>query len=69
MPERDPEAEKREAVRASLYEVLELATKFFEESCKAGPAPLPAATCRTAASGPTCSAASVIGYARADRNA
>ena len=35
MPERDPEAEAREAERASLYEVLELAAKFFEESLQA----------------------------------
>ena len=32
MPERDPEAEAREKERATLYDVLELATKFFEES-------------------------------------
>ena len=30
-PERDPEAEKREQERASLHDVMEMATKFFEE--------------------------------------
>ena len=31
MPERDPEAEKRDQQRASLTDVMELATKFFQE--------------------------------------
>ncbi|MEZ5809869.1 MAG: DNA primase [Rhizobiaceae bacterium] len=31
MPARDPEAEFREKKRASLYDVMELATRFFEE--------------------------------------
>lgn len=31
MPAPDPDAERREAKRASLYEVLELATAFFED--------------------------------------
>jgi DNA primase len=31
MPERDPHAEEREKERATLYDVLELAAKFFEE--------------------------------------
>jgi DNA primase len=31
MPERDPQAEKREAERANLYDVVEIAAKFFEE--------------------------------------
>jgi DNA primase len=31
MPERDPQAEEREKERASLYDVMELAAKFFEE--------------------------------------
>jgi DNA primase len=35
MPARDPEAEKREEERASLYDVMELATKFFEEKLQA----------------------------------
>jgi DNA primase len=35
MPARDPEAEKREEQRASLYDVMELATKFFEEKLQA----------------------------------
>ena len=30
MPERDPEAEKREAERATLYDVMEAAAQFFE---------------------------------------
>ncbi len=30
LPERDPEAEKREAERASLYDVMESAARFFE---------------------------------------
>jgi len=36
MPERDPEAEKREEKRASLQDVMELATKFFEEQLQSG---------------------------------
>ncbi len=32
MPARDPHAEEREKARASLYDVLELAARFFEES-------------------------------------
>ena len=35
MPERDPQAEEREKERASLYDVLELAAKFFEERLQA----------------------------------
>ena len=31
MPQRDPEAEKREAERATLYDVVELAAKYFED--------------------------------------
>lgn len=31
MPARDPEAEAREEKRATLYDVMELATKFFED--------------------------------------
>ena len=31
MPERDPEMEKREAERANLYDVMELAAGFFEQ--------------------------------------
>jgi DNA primase len=31
MPARDPEAERREKERASLHDVMELATKFFED--------------------------------------
>ena len=32
LPERDPEAEKREERRASLYDVMEEAAKFFEQA-------------------------------------
>ena len=32
MPARDPEMEKREAERASLHDVMELAAKFFEDA-------------------------------------
>jgi DNA primase len=32
MPVRDPEMERREAERATLHEVMELAARFFEES-------------------------------------
>ncbi|HMQ58186.1 MAG TPA: DNA primase [Rhizobiaceae bacterium] len=35
MPERDPEAEKREEQRASLYDVMELAVRFFEAQLQA----------------------------------
>ncbi len=35
MPARDADAEKREEKRASLYDVLELATQFFEERLQA----------------------------------
>jgi DHA1 family inner membrane transport protein len=36
MPERDPEAEKRDEQRATLQDVMEMATKFFEEQLQAG---------------------------------
>ncbi len=34
MPARDPEMEKREAQRATLYDVMELAAQFLKASCK-----------------------------------
>jgi DNA primase len=36
MPARDPEMEKREKEQASLFDVMELAVKFFEEQLQAG---------------------------------
>lgn len=36
MPARDPEAEKREEKRANLYEVMEMATGFFQEILQGG---------------------------------
>jgi DNA primase len=36
MPERDREAEKRDEQRASLQDVMDLATKFFEEQLQSG---------------------------------
>jgi DNA primase len=36
MPARDPEMEKREKEQASLFDVMELAVKYFEEQLQAG---------------------------------
>jgi DNA primase len=36
MPERDPEAEKRDEQRATLQDVMEMAAKFFEDQLQAG---------------------------------
>ncbi len=49
MPARDPEMEKREAQRATLYDVMELAAQFLKASCKMRLAPRRAPICATAA--------------------
>ena len=69
MPERDPEAEKREAARASLYEVLELATKFFEESLQSRAGAAARGYLQNRGLGPDLQRRFRIGYARPDRNA
>jgi DNA primase len=69
MPARDPQAEEREKARATLYDVTELAAKFFEESlqAKAGAAARGYLTSRDL--GPELQRAFRIGYAPADRAA
>jgi DNA primase len=69
MPERDPEAEKREAVRASLYEVIELATKFFEESLQSRAGAAARGYLQNRGLGPDLQRRFRIGYAKPDRNA
>jgi len=69
MPERDPEAEKREAARASLYDVLELATKFFEESLQSRAGAAARGYLQNRGLGPDLQRRFRIGYAKADRNA
>src|SRR5579872_1346770 len=69
MPDPDPEAEKREAARASLYEVLELATKFFEESLQSRAGAAARGYLQNRGLGPELQRRFRIGYARADRNA
>ena len=69
MPARDPEAEAREKERATLYDVLELATQFFEAALNArtGAAARGYLTGRDI--GPDLQRKFRLGYAPADRSA
>ena len=69
MPARDPEAEKREEARASLHEVLELATKFFEESLQSRAGAAARGYLLNRSLGPDLQRRFRIGYARPDRSA
>ncbi len=69
MPARDPEAEEREEARASLHEVLELATKFFEESLQSRAGAAARGYLLNRSLGPDLQRRFRIGYARPDRSA
>jgi DNA primase len=69
MPARDPEAEKREQARASLHEVLELATTFFEESLQSRAGAAARGYLLNRSLGPDLQRRFRIGYARPDRSA
>ncbi|MGN6764116.1 MAG: DNA primase, partial [Rhizobiaceae bacterium] len=69
MPARDPEAEKREEQRASLYDVMELATKFFEEKLQAPEGARARAYLRERGLTPATQREFRLGYAPESRNA
>src|SRR5262249_14695221 len=69
MPQRGREAEKRGGERASLYDVLELATKFFEESLQSRAGAAARGYLQNRGLGPDLQRRFRIGYARAERNA
>jgi len=69
MPARDPEAEKREEQRASLYDVMELATKFFEDKLQAPEGARARAYLRERGLTPATQQAFRLGYAPESRNA
>ena len=69
MPDRDPEAEEREKKRTSLYDVLELATKFFEESLQSRAGAAARGYLQNRSLGADLQRRFRIGYARPDRNA
>jgi len=69
MPARDPEAEKREEQRSSLYDVMELATKFFEERLQAPEGARARGYLRERGLTPATQQAFRLGYAPESRNA
>ncbi|HVW56837.1 MAG TPA: DNA primase [Rhizobiaceae bacterium] len=69
MPERDPEAEKREKQRASLHDVMELAVRFFQEKLQASDGAKARAYLRDRALTPATQQAFRLGYAPDSRNA
>ena len=69
MPARDPEAEKREKERASLHDVMELATKFFEEKLQSPEGAKARAYLRERGLTPATQKTFRLGYAPESRNA
>ena len=69
MPDRDPEAEEREKKRATLYEVMDLAARFFEESLQSRVGAAARGYLQKRGLGPDLQRRFRIGYARADRSA
>lgn len=69
MPERDPEAEKRDEQRASLQDVMELATKFFEGQLQSGAGAKARAYLRERGLSAATQQAFRLGYAADSRNA
>ncbi len=69
LPARDPQAEEREKERASLYDVLEAAARFFEESLQSAAGAAARGYLLSRDLGPDIQRAFRIGYARADRSA
>ena len=69
MPARDPEAEKRERQRATLTEVMELATAFFEQRLQAADGARARAYLRERGLSPATQQAFRLGFAPDSRNA
>ncbi|MBE7185833.1 MAG: DNA primase [Methylobacterium mesophilicum] len=69
MPARDPRAEEKEKQRATLHEVMELATKFFEAKLQASEGAKARAYLRERGLTPATQAAFRLGYAPDSRNA
>lgn len=69
MPKRDPQAEKREMERASLYDVLELATRFFEQRLQSATGAAARGYLQGRAIGPDLQRRFRIGYAGPERAA
>ncbi|MFD1199415.1 DNA primase [Brucella gallinifaecis] len=69
MPARDPEMEKREAQRASLYDVMELAAQFFESQLQIGAGAKARAYLRDRGLSSATQQTFRIGYAPESRNA
>ncbi|MCB1496038.1 MAG: DNA primase, partial [Bauldia sp.] len=69
MPARDPQAEEREKVRATLYDVTELAAKFFEEALQSRAGAPARGYLANRAIGPDLQRRFRIGYAPGDRGA
>jgi DNA primase len=69
MPARDPETEAREKQRATLYEVLDMAAAFFEESLQSRPGANARGYLANRGLGPDLQRRFRVGYARPDRSA
>ncbi len=69
LPERDPDWEKREAVRASLHDVVEKAARFFEAALHGADGGKARAYLRERGLSPEIQKRFRIGYAPASRNA
>ena len=69
MPERDPEAEKREKERASLHDVMEMATVFFQEQLQSATGAKARAYLRDRGLTPATQQAFRLGFAPDSRNA
>jgi DNA primase len=69
MPARDPEAEEREKERATLYEVLDMAAAFFEESLQSRAGANARGYLLNRGLGPDLQRRFRVGYARPDRSA
>jgi DNA primase len=69
LPERDPDAERREARRASLHEVMEKAARFFEEELQGPEGAKARAYLRERGLSAAIQKRFRIGYAPASRNA
>jgi DNA primase len=69
MPARDPEMEAREKERATLYEVMEMAAAFFEESLQSRAGANARGYLSNRGLGPDLQRRFRVGYARPDRSA
>jgi len=69
IPARDPETEKREAERASLYDVIEMGAKFFEERLQSAAGAAARGYLQNRGIGPNLQRRFRIGYAGPERAA